>query len=437
MNQRTLLLLSVTATAITAAGQPPAASFRLEEVLRAAVSTAQAGEARLDLARTNLHYLETLDKWRFELRPSLGLFAFSNPALLATNLGTGLLLNRRTAPGPAAMDNARFDALAAEVSSENLKVRVQLDAARAYFDLLGKQQVARLASETLDLRRGKGGEVERFLAANRITSAEKLAFQEDLLDLETSWLNAESERKAASARLALLMGKPEIAGTLTVADVDPVVLAVADTVPAVENLVKLALQHRAESKLMREKLGALERSRTPRKKVAVETAGAGYSYIGNRSGLANTLDSNILGGNTGRGELTLNIPLKDTGERAAHDAVTAARAKLLRLEIAAMEDSVRVELVQLQDAAGSNLEKLRLATRRLDLARKAAEVAKARAEAGLAPLTTTWSADHSLLRAESAYMLAEYERKSSLYALLVVCGVDQPAASAGGVAQAR
>ena len=96
-----------------------------------------------------------------------------------------------------------------------------------------------------------------------------------------------------------------------------------------------------------------------------------------------------------------------------------------------------MELVQLQDAAGSNLEKLRLATRRLDLARKAAEVAKARAEAGLAPLTTTWSADHSLLRAESAYMLAEYERKSSLYALLVVCGVDQPAASAGGVAQAR
>ena len=39
-----------------------------------------------------------------------------------------------------------------------------------------------------------------------------------------------------------------------------------------------------------------------------------------------------------------------------------------------------------------------------------------------------WAADQGVLAAESSYMQADYERKSTLYALLVVCGVgEQPA----------
>jgi outer membrane protein TolC len=422
---RMQMLLLLVATVLRAAPVKPAGeTLRLEDAMRHAVSAAKVGEARLELARSNLQYMEALNRWRFELRPSLGMFAFSNPALLAMNLGGGLLFNRRTATAPGLVDNARFDALTAEMNQESLKVRVQLETARVYFDVLGKQQVAQLASESLELRRTRGAEVERSLAASRITALEKLAYQQDLLELETAWLNAETERKAAAVRLALLCGMPESAGTLRVADVDVAALPGGAAVPGVDSLVTVAMQHRSESKLMREKLEAIEKTGTRHPRAVLETAGGGYSYIGNRTGVGNLLQS-VLGGNTGRGEVVVNIPLRDTGEKAAHEALSAARVRLLRLELTALEDSVRVELAQLRDLAGSSVERLRLASKKLELARKSAEVTRAREQAGLASISSTWSADQALLAAESAYMAADYDRKSSLYALLVVCGVER------------
>jgi outer membrane protein TolC len=424
MTARILVLLAIVSSSVTA-GEPPAARMHLDEVMRAAVATAKAGEARMDLAESSLRYLETLNRTRIELRPSLGLFAFSSPALLAANIGTGLLFNRRTAPAPGMLDNARFDALAAEVNAENLKVRTQLEAARGYFDLLGKQQVVQLAAETLALRRGRGAEMERFLEASRITAAEELAWQQELLDVETAWVNAEAERKASAVRLAALIGKPEAGNALAVADVDLAVLASGKGVPGVDRLMTLALEYRGEARLLREKLQALGGSPARRRKVALETINAGYSYVGNRTGVSDAFKDNVLGGNTGRGELTLNVPLRNTGERAAHDAVAAARVRLLELELRSMEDALRLELTGLEDAARSSLERLRLATRKLELARRTAEVVRTRAESGLAPLTATWAADQGVLGAESAYLQADYERKSTLYALLVVCGVEQ------------
>ncbi len=421
MTRRTLLTAVIVLTGALA-GNLPAARLPLEEVLRSAVATAKIEEARLELARSNLHYLEALNKTRIELRPSLGLFAFSNPVLLAANLGSGLLFNRRTAPGPAAMQSARFDALAAEVSAENLKVRVQLEAARGYFDLLGKQQAAELALRTLDARRARSGAMDRMLEAARITSAEKLSYEQELLELETVWLNAETERKSSAARLALLVGMPEAGNRLAVTDVDPKILPAVEAVPDVEHLLTLALQHRGESKLLTEKLEALEQSKG-RRRGPLESVSTGYSFITNKTGTRD-LANDLLGGNTGRAEITLNIPLRKTGEREALDAVTAARVHLLQLEMQSMESAMRLEVTELQDAAESSVQRERLALRRLELAKKSAEVVRTRAETGLAPLMSAWASEQAVLTAETSYLQAEYERKSDLYALLVVCGVD-------------
>ena len=51
----------------------------------------------LQLARSQAQYLETQNKTRVELRPSLGLLSFSNPLLLAANLGSGLMIGKRGA----------------------------------------------------------------------------------------------------------------------------------------------------------------------------------------------------------------------------------------------------------------------------------------------------------------------------------------------------
>lgn len=400
--------------------------LRLEQVISAALATAKMGEARLELAKSNLRYLEALNKTRIELRPTLGIFAFSSPALLATNLGSGLLFNRRTAPGPAAMDNARFDALAAELSSESAKVRVQLDATRAFFDLLGKQKIAALAAQALSHRRTRRGEIDQFLEASRITTVDQLAWEQELIDSESAWLNAECDRKSSATRLGVLIGQTSEAAGLVVAEPDFSQVDGGNTIPDLERLVTLAVQRRSESKLMNDKLIALRDTGKAPRKVSIDTLNTGYGYISNKAGISNALTSGVLGGNTGRGELTLNIPLRDNGEKPAHDAVTAARTKLLELEMSALEESMRVELADLRDAAAASIERVRLASKRLELARRAAQVIQARVENGLAALPANWSADQAVLIAESAYMEAEYERRFRLYALTVVCGLDRP-----------
>jgi outer membrane protein TolC len=421
--RRTLLLASIWIAGV-AAGNPPAARFRLEEVLRAAETKAKIEDARLDLAQSTLKFLDTQNRWRFEFRPSVNLFAFSNPALLATSLGSGLLFNRRTAPGFAAMDGARFDTLAAEVHAETLRVRVRLEAAQQYFDLLEKQQIAKLAAEVLSRRKDSGKDVARLLQASRITAADSLSYEQELLDLEWQWLSAESERKAAVARLRSIIGADDQIVDFDVEDVAVRTVADGAAVPPLDELVRLALTHRGESKLLREKVHSLATQKSKGKRAAVETAGAGYAYINNSTGVANAMNGNILGGNTGRGDITLNIPLRNNGERAAHEQVTQARIRLLELEIAAMEDSVRQQVAILQDEAAASAERLRLASRRLELARKSAEVQRARADHGLASMTAAWAADAAVLSAESAYTRAAYGRISRSFALRVVCGTD-------------
>lgn len=420
---RILLLAGMMTIAAAAAGTPPAVRLRLDDVLRAAETRAKVEDARLDLAKSALQFLDTQNRWRFEFRPSLNLFAFSNPALLATNLGAGLLFNRRTAPGFAAMDNARFDTLAAEVNAETLRVRVRLEAGRQYFELLEKQQLARLAAGMLERRKQSEPEVQRLLEASRITSADSLAFENELLELEWQWLNAESERKAAAARLRTAIGLEDQAPDIVVEDVE--FRPSADSgVPALEDLLRLAFAHRAESRLLREKIAGLAATLpgSAGRRVKLETAGAGYSYIDNHTGIANALNGNVLGGNTGRGDLTLNIPLRNTGERAAHQQVTAARIRLLELEIASMEDAVRQQIAILHGEAAASVERLNLAARRLELARKSAGVVRARADHGLAGMTSAWAADAAVLAAEAAHASASYRRIAKSFELQVACG---------------
>ena len=414
----------VVAAIAFAAGPKRARTMRLEDVLTAAVTKAKVEDARLELARNTLSFLDTQNRLRVELRPNLNVFAFTNPALLATSLGGGLLFNRRTAPGFAAMDSARFDTLAAEVNAETLKVRVQLEAARAYFDLLERQQVVKISAEILVARREGAASIERLLKAARITDADKLAYEQELLDLELRSVDAEAERRSASSRLALLIGAEDPGADIAVEETE--IRDSRQQVPELDRLFALALAHRGESRLLRGKAAALRGQSGAPKRATVEAASAGYGFVKNNAvGVSNVLENAILGGHSGRGDLSLTIPLRNIGEKAAHDAVTSARIRLLELEISAMEDSVRGEVAVLRDAAASTIDRQRLAERKLELARRSAEVVHARAENGLAPVSATAGADAGVLAAQSAYARAVCQRKAALYALMVACGVDE------------
>src|SRR5437870_1648305 len=139
------------------AGNP----LTFSEVLRRAVTRVQWESARTSLAQANLKYLETQSKMKWELKPQLGLFSFSNPALLATSLGLSLLGNRGQIPSQWSWQTARFDALEAEVAEHQATVEAQGQAGRLFFDALAKQEIRDRLIQMVESRRANFESFER------------------------------------------------------------------------------------------------------------------------------------------------------------------------------------------------------------------------------------------------------------------------------------
>lgn len=427
MSTRNLLCIYMVAmAAVGGESQPESRNLRFAEVLQKATARARTEDARMEMANGNIKLLEALGKWRVELRPSMGIFAFSNPMLLATNLGSSLLLNRRTAPTANTLQAARFDALAAEVQAESLRVRTRIEAAHHYFDLLAKQQMADRAAELLVSRRKGRKQVDAMMRNARISALEKLTFEQDLLDLESQWLDAETARKGAAIRLSQLIGLENPAEGIRVEDV-----SIAEGTEALPlrnvsgQFFQKALMNRAEIKLLQNKIAALSRQGSGEKKVKLDTGGMGFARVSNSPGLVSEgAKGTLLGGNTGRGDLGLTISLRDTGEKRAQEQLHAARIKVLEMELRKLEDSIRAEVATLENEVSGSSERLALASRRLELARQADLVVQARVEGGLADPSARAYSEQRVLAAHWMEARATNERKASLFTLLTMSGLD-------------
>lgn len=426
----TILILTAL-PALAGEATPSTNPVTLEHVLERAVARASTDEVRQEVAQGQVKLLEALGKTRIELRPSLGLFAFSNPVLLATNIGTGLLFNRRTAPPASTLEAAHFDVLAAEVRTEAARVQARTEASRLYFDLLEKQEMATKSQRLLAQRKERSGNIAGLLQASRITRAEKLAYDQDLLDLEWRWLDAETRRKQTAAELALLMGEPEHAATLRVMGVPTLRHGMDPTLLSADGLVKLALSRRKEVALLREKIDRLETGVKSGRPVRIEMGNAGFARVSNTPGLASDAARGILlGGNTGRGEITLNIPLRHTGEKEAEEVLRKTRVRLLETEIERIEEGIRYQVVQLRNVVESSADRIRLASLRLENARHMQETVEARLTQGLAQPVAVSQAEQSVLEAEWSVAQAQTIRNQMVYHLLAVCGLDVGQAAA-------
>ena len=131
----TLLLIAALGARIASAQ-----TLTLEQVVSRAVNRAKEREtARVSAAVANERYLESQSKFHFELRPRVGLLAFSHPALLASSLGSGMLLGQNP-PSPWARQNARLDRIAAEIGAERAIMLAEREALRQYFGLMRQQK---------------------------------------------------------------------------------------------------------------------------------------------------------------------------------------------------------------------------------------------------------------------------------------------------------
>lgn len=415
-----LLTITLTAAALPASAAGP---LRLQDAVRQAVDKAQAENARTSLAQSQLQLLEAQSKWKLELRPSLGLFSFSNPGLLAASVGSGLLMQRFSAPSALTMRNAQLDLLAAEVDAERVRVEAEIRAGHAFFDLLERQQVSGMLQASIGRRQQHGDALERMVKAGSVTALEPVAAQLQLLDLEQRFLDVEDQRRVSAIRLAALIGEPELATTLAVEEAGADSGLLPAGIPGEEVLLQQAFAARPEISLLRKRLHVMEAQLEPARRVRIESAGGGYAYVSDAGGLAGSgLKGALLGGNTGRGELNLAIPLRKTGEKEAGNAVLAARARLVAIELDRFQQQVRSELLTARSHALAAQMRGGIARRRLELADQHAAMIAARAAGGLATEQESLQAAQRALEARVGLMQAGSQEQAARFALQVICG---------------
>lgn len=424
-------------TAATLFGES-AAPLSLQEVVRRAVAKAQADNARTALAESQLRLLEAQSKWKLELRPSLGLFSFSNPGLLAANIGSSLMLQRWSAPSPVAMQSAKVDVLAAEVAGEHSRVDAQVRAGHAFFDLLERQQVVAMLDSALKHRRSEHSQVVRLVNAGKVTALDVIAVEMQVLDLEQQRADAETQRRSFAIELSNLIGAPELADVVTVAD-EPEHVRFDSGLPASEVLLQQAFTVRPELTVLRNRLAELESRLRPHAPVRIESATGGYAYLTQATGLLGSgLKGSLMGGNTGNGVLNVAIPLRKTGEKEAADAVLAARIQLVKDELRNVEEQLRVELMNTRSRAVTATVRREIAKRRVELLERQARMISARVEGGLASRQDLFRCEQESLRAQAELTQANGVEIASHYALRVVSGspashsADNAPARAGG-----
>ena len=403
---------------------------RLREAMEAAGRYASTEEARLQLLRSQAKFLETQNKTRVELRPSLGLLSFTNPLLLAANLGSSLTIGKRGAPTPAALQSAWFDVLTAELSAERARTEAQAAAARAFYAVLEKQEASAQAQTLLAVRRAHSGGVNKLLQAARITTLDKLAADVQLLDAESESFEAEAARAGAAMELAMLIGSPDAAANLRVEE-EPGTLPATPVIPAsTATLFERALQRRPDVQVLRERIHSL-RARGNSRLPKPQSIQAGYGYVaGMPGGVSRSAESFLLGGNTARVDIGFAIALRDIGEKSAMNELMEARANLLESEMAAMERRVQAEVFAARSAIEASERKLASARRKLEFAGQAEAMITARVEGGLADANAQMASRQALHQAQSELMRAECLRKAGLLTLMVMCGLEGEAPEA-------
>ena len=400
-----------------------AQTLTLDDVVSRAVNRASEREtARVSAAVANERYLESQSKFHFELRPRIGLLAFSNPALLATSLGTGILLGQDP-PSPWARQNARLDAIAAETGAERAIMLAEREALRQYFGLMRQQKATSEIRDLLEQQRARirsVGEKARVASATAIDSA---VLELGLITLETQLEDAETQQRIAAAALGELLGARE-GEDIRVAD--PEFPEQIVEVPSTEVLFS-AVMRKGDSRVALRKRLEAERDRIYRKgHFRMNPLSATYAHIGDRShpgtGLAQS--GFVLGDHTGSLDLGLLIsPWGAGAENAALATAVNARIRGLEFELAELDDSVRSNLDTLRLLVVSARRKAELAARKLELADRTRRLISLRQQSGLEGSQAVITAEGDVSQARAELHGAESERNTAWTHLLIASGL--------------
>jgi outer membrane protein TolC len=401
-----------------------AQTLTLDQVVRRARDRARQEEGlKVAQAIASEQYLEALSKFRVELRPRIGILAFSNPALLATNIGAGMLFSR-TPVSKWSIHQARLDRLESEIAALQAIGRAERDAIRVYFQRLAGQRQVKNLMEELEQKRMARDQVRRNTRAGRATSLELASWETRLLALEAQLEQAEHDNASAGLDLRRTIGMEDDGAELQVAELE--VSDYTGPVPTTASLQKIAFVQPAGKNSLRSRLEAEKKALVGTKGVSGSAFSINYGNIrdrgGNRAGLGP--GGFLLGGNSGSVDLGISFSLRQTGENAAINAAMRARVGTLELRLDHTESEDRWEVESLRLLAISSRKKFELAQRKLRVAEESIRLVTMREKARLATTEMVIAADMELRGARVELERASFEKNSRWLQLLAAARLD-------------
>ncbi len=389
------LALIFIAIAASFAESPPG-KMTIEEAIHASLATPSADDLNVIVAESRVRFLEAMGRRRVELSPQLGLLAVANPFAGLPNPGAGLLAKQGTAP-PIVILDARADLLAAHIAQRRRAFQREMEATSRFYDLAEGQRTSESACAALDAATSKRKEVERDLAASRITQAELIRHDLWILDRESECIESEQRRELAGKRLASWVGSPETTFRAVVHLPSP--QAIDSPLRDVVHLVRVAMAHRSQPSNDRDEVNTLRRQVE-----ALHAPSAIQLMVGGGQNLSS----------------------------AAFEAGrTMVLAKLDRLdrEKAELYTEMRDQVAQMKLRFETQRNQLAIAKRRLSLSREHSQVAAARYRAGLEVAGFRDSAETAELQAAASYRRLDGESRFTLAALMSVCGLSSAAST--------
>jgi len=138
-------------------------------------------------------------------------------------------------------------------------------------------------------------------------------------------------------------------------------------------------------------------------------------------------DGSLLGGNIVSPELTWSVPLRQSGETEAANAVLDAKVRTLETQLTNIQEDLRAQLDTLRILSDGHREKLLIARQKRELAAVGQVLVAARFENGLGSPAGVNEAERVALLTQTEFVRASYQLKASIYSVLVLCGAhDQP-----------
>ncbi|MBD2414052.1 transporter [Nostoc calcicola FACHB-389] len=322
--------------------------------------------------------------------------AFSGQAQLSYDLYTsGLGKARRN----AAREQVRFNELAVETQSEEIRLNVTTD----YYNLQQADEQVRIAQSAVQNSEASLRDAEALERAGVGTRFDVLRSQVNLANAQQDLTNARSQQTISRRQLATRISLPQ---GINISAADPVQLAGLWDLTLEDSIVR-AFQNRPE---LQQQL-AQRNINDQQRRQALAELGPQVSLVASYDLLDQFNDSvSVTDGYSFGLRATLN--LYDGGASRARAAQQKVNIAIAETQFAEQRNQIRFQVEQAFSTQRSNLENVQTANTALEQAREALRLARLRFQAGVGTQTDVINSENDLTRAEGNRVTAilDYNR---------------------------